>query len=604
MALKAVSSGKWQTAQQLAKRSSDPVVKNIVSWAYLQDKSRPANFHMISSFLNKANNWPKQRALELRAEKDFPDIISSKKTIEWFSKHKPQTEKGLVKYIDALLSTGNSSMAKSELSKLWNNINLDSTSNVVKKYGHLISKQSHAKRLDSLIWAGRYGDALAILPYAPRNDALVGKARISLAKRSKNVDADLARVPKHLKADPALLYERAKWRRKKYINSGAVELLNSISSLGDKNKLMWRERHIIARRYIEDRNYRAAYNIASKHKQNTGFAEIQAEWVSGWLALRFLKNPKRAAQHFSKINSKATSPLSLSRAQYWLGRSYEAMGNKAQASNYYAQAAQYPTTFYGQYAMKKNGIRPASFSNKRVSPNPEKLTNFRKDEMVRVIYFLKSAGLSEYVDPFYWKLYSNAKTADDYALIAHTATKLGHTHHGVFTAKKTMSKNKVLLMNEGYPILNNVPRAPEKALIHSLIRQESNFDLDAHSPAGARGLMQLMPATAKEVARKKGMIPNTARLSTDAKYNVTLGSSYLKQMLDRYNNSYPLAIAAYNAGPGRSDKWKVKFGDPKNMSDENFIDWSESLPIYETRNYVQRVMEGMHVYRSKFGSAR
>jgi len=410
-------------------------------------------------------------------------------------------------------------------------------------------------------------------------------------------------VPATLQKDAGLLYERIRWRRQSGNLDGAAALFKDVGTVTNHElaEAMWKERHIIARDLMQQKRYKEAYAIVQAHHlPASGFAHAQAQWMAGWLALRFTGQPMKAFEHFDALYKNVETPISKSRGAYWAARASEAVGDTNTAMLWYQAAARYPTVFYGQLALDRIGRRANYIGLPETAATGDA---FAQNPKVRAAILLYSAGLKDDAARFVDVLSDDAeKGLVRFSDVAELASRFQLPHYAVKIAKKAENKGHILL-DAAFPNANQFTTRvafADKALLHGLIRQESAFHAHAVSSSGALGLMQLMPATAKETAQKAGMSHSKEWLTVKPDYNVTLGSLYISQVLDRFNGSYPLAIAAYNGGPGRVSGWLKTYGDPRTMSNYDMIDWIESIPVYETRNYVHRVMESMYVYADIF----
>ena len=317
-----------------------------------------------------------------------------------------------------------------------------------------------------------------------------------------------------------------------------------------------------------------------------------------------MKKPTEALEHFEALHNKVSTPVSKARAAYWAGRAAADLGSKALSTEWYGKAALYQTVYYGQLAGEKLGT-----AHKLPNAAPPVLTQgdlqgFEKHELMQASTLFHKAGMRDEASAFIQAFVAVEKTPKAYRYAAEKAAEMERYHDALRIAKDA-TKQGLFLTAQSYPTLESQMKKVEVewALAHALIRQESLFDVQAKSPAGAMGLMQLMPGTAKDVARDLGIKYRQDWLTSKPDYNIQLGSRYLADMLVRFGGSYPLAIAAYNAGPYRVEKWLETFGDPR-LSEVNYIDWIEMIPIYETRNYVQRVMENTYIYRLRLKSAQ
>ncbi|MFK7839691.1 MAG: lytic transglycosylase domain-containing protein [Bdellovibrionales bacterium] len=581
---------------------ADRLTAKIKTWERLTRPGTVENYKELAQFIRRNPDWPKVWLLEKKAEKSMPANASADQIIAWFDDYPPETAKGLDLYIDALLVKGRKEEAQKILRKWWGDINLsrDEQRQIYRKYGKMINREAHTRRLDTLLFSKQYSNARGIASVLGNGFPALTEARIALAAEKSNANGLLKKVPKYLRNDPGLLYERLHWRRENKLNAGAIEILKRAPS-ADKiqnQKQWWRERHIIIRRLLEKKQYRAAYALASGHGQTQGFAHAQAEWLSGWLALQFLNQPTKAYDHFRTMYKNVKTPVSKARGAYWAGRAATKVGNQKIARQSYAIAAKYQTVFYGQLAGAELGIKESLPNAVPPVILSQEKQSFERNELVRASKYYDQKGDKKQSSLFLKAFINQNETSKAYRFAADKAIEMRRNYDAVNISKKATAKG-LFLTAQAYPVItpqlrkiNNV----EWALIHGLIRQESVFDVNAKSRVGARGLMQLMPATAKETARKLGIQHNTNWLTSRPSHNITLGSAYLNQMITRFGGSYPLAIAAYNAGPGRVDKWLKIYGDPR-KGDIGWIDWMELIPIYETRNYVQRVLEAIYVYR-------
>ena len=363
----------------------------------------------------------------------------------------------------------------------------------------------------------------------------------------------------------------------------------------------WKERNIEARRLIEERQFAQAYQVASKHEQMEGVEYADAEWLSGWLALRFLKKPDVAYQHFERMYPRVKTAMSRARAAYWAGTAAEAMGQREEAAKWMTIAAGFPKVYYGQLALRHmKGRIQVPPTNAAIASSADR-THVRNSDLGKAIRMMDEANLKYIRNKMIAAEANTMKTGGEYKALAQMLNEMGLKAEALKVAKKASSDN-YFLKEEAYPTVKNLFNGVnvDVALAHALIRQESQFDPDIRSPVGATGLMQLMPGTAKELAHKRGWQFNAAWLSEQPKYNVLVGSAYLNDLLNRFGGSYPLALAAYNAGPSRVNEWLQEFGDPR-QGKVDWVDWIELIPNYETRNYVQRVMENYVVYKEHLG---
>ncbi len=456
-------------------------------------------------------------------------------------------------------------------------------------------------RLDYLLGSEQDAEARAIAASLGSYYPALAVARIALATERPDAFRFVAALPPTLTQDPAILFEELRWHRRRNDDYAALEILHNMpppEKIPNPDD-WWTERNIMVRRLMDHKQYESAYLLAADHGLKGGSSYADAEFLSGWLALRFMHVPWEAFQHFEKLYKSTSSPISRARAAYWAGKASEGLGFADVARQWYQSAAKHQTTFYGQLAIGelKEEFRPLQQLPPEKTPGGN--AAFEKKDMVRAARMLASAGMTDETTYFLDAIGNAARTPEEYRLAAELSESLRHPQNAVRIAKKALAKN-VLLMDQLFPtILSHMRNVTiEWALAHALIRQESAFDFKAQSGAGALGLMQLMPATAKHVARATHLPYRLDLLTESPDYNIQIGSLYFKELLDHYGNSYPLALAAYNCGPSRVDNWIVQWGDPR-RGQIGFADWIELIPIAETRNYVQRVLESVYIYRLK-----
>jgi len=611
-ALKLAKKDQWAAAQNAMSANANPLGQKALSWLAFTDGAPNINFNQMTAFLRQNPDWPYQITMRGRAEDLMPDSYRAAQVIGWFNAFEPVTAGGMARYMEALTQSGQSAKARKLFNEWWAEARLsrEEQQDFYAQYGHFVSRETHIKRLNDLLHRSQYSNAQGIGNVLGGDYKKLTAARIALGRQSNNASALVAAVPAHLQNDEGLLFDRLQWRRKNKQNAGAIEILNKSPSAANMHapKDWWRERHIIARRYMEAGDYETAYRIASSHKQVEGFPHSQAQWLSGFLSVEFLNDPYRSVKHFHALYKKVDSPISLARGAYWMGVASEKLGQPAVAQKWYQDASRYNARFYGQMAQAKlyGSDAQRQFNKGRIGDGLSGA--IANQDFARVAQWLTVSGYRKDGAAFLSKLHEvnggkNASAAQLEQLAAFSA-RLGQDQFSIKMADLAMRRHGVFLSRYAFPQkLQDMAQVNdiEWALAHSIMRQESRFDQYAISHAGARGLMQLMPATAKQTARKMGLSHQRAWLTSRPDHNIQLGSRYLRQMLDRYDGYYPMAIAAYNAGPGRVDRWIREIGDPRNGSID-FVLWAELIPIYETRNYVQRVMEGVYTYRALMGA--
>ncbi|PCI56077.1 MAG: transglycosylase [Alphaproteobacteria bacterium] len=611
-ALQDIEKGDWDAARKKIAQSKDPLASKIYHWLLLVNTKEAdwtnQMFIRLSHFIRRNPEWPESSKMKVHAEGVMPETLSNAEVLAWYNDFPPKTPYGMGRYMDSLIIEGKRDQARLFLVDWWASTltSRKQQKDIFKKYGSFLTLDAHKKRFDILLYRGYYDSARAIAAVLGQGYPALANARIALMKkRNSGLGALINKVPSYLQDDPGLLYERLHWRRKKGFHDGALEILakSPNASKISNPKKWWVERHIMMRYLLGKGQYKGAYALARKHVQETGFSYAQAEWLTGWLALRFMHKPTEAYERFTALYQKVKTPVSKARAAYWAGRAAQGMKQKDLAQRWYKKAAEFQTVFYGQLAgaalSRSNQLPQSKLPHLSQSERRE----YRKNELVQVSGLFKAAGMTDRADDFLYAFLNNDETPKSYRFAAELVAGHGNFYSAVKIAKKATRKG-LFLTKQSYPTITKQLTAidsVEWALIHALIRQESMFDYTAKSPAGARGLMQLMPTTARETSKKINVAYKKGWLTSRPKYNILLGSAYMERLLERYDGSYPLAIAAYNAGPGRVNSWLKSYGDPR-RENIDLVDWIELIPIYETRNYVQRVLENVYIYRLRLNN--
>jgi soluble lytic murein transglycosylase len=604
-AFKAAEDEKWPQANAMAARAKDPLLAKVILW---MDLMRPDSDHPFSDyarFIAQNPDWPGQAALQSQAELAMPLDAPSKEVLAWFGKREPRTLAGAMQLGRALQANGEKTQATKVLRRGW--VELDSGEDDEKrflgKFGGLLTGDDHIARLDRLLWDNKQDAARRMMSRVDAAHRALGEARLGLRNGKGNATKLVARVPKKLQRDAGLVYERARWRRRNDLHDSIPELFVPPLKQVSRPDILWREIEDAARKALARGEPKTAYKLAVQHGAKDGTTFAEGEWLSGWIALRFLHDPKTASVHFKRLHAAVSSPISKARAGYWAGRAAEDLKQKNEAQKWYADAAQYSTTYYGQLAAQRAGYNGPLHFPAVPAPSKQQQAALLKRELAQVVQQLHEIDEADRARTFLLRLVDLADSPAEHRLVADFAGSLGRNDLMVAAAKASRLDG-VELVEQLFPMLS-VPagETPEKALTLAVIRQESAFQEDAVSSAGALGLMQLMPATAKSVAKKSGLRYAKGRLTSDPGYNITLGRAYLNELLGKFGGSYVLSIASYNAGPGRTVEWLGKNGDPRRKTVDT-IDWIESIPFSETRNYVQRVIENVQVYRHRLGGTQ
>ena len=598
--------GKWNSALKTAEKARDKSIYNFINWRYLLTTGNQASFFNYQVFINQNPEYPRIDRLKYLAEhKLSTESVSPKKIINWFNDQEPLSGYGKMILGESYVLIGNKDKGIKLIKEGW--ITADLSKNNLKhfrkKYKKYLNTNDYIKRADYLAWNSKNWDLKRTIRYLPKDYQLLYTARNILFTRGYGVDQAIRDVPKKYKNDAGLNYDRLKWRRKKGRVDSSVEILLKIKN--DKEYLVfpekwWKEREIISRALIYKKKYKTAYKISSDHGMIEGPEYAGAEWMSGWIALSFLNDPLLAENHFKNFFNNVSYPISLSRGAYWLGRTYEKIGNNELSNQWYSEASKYLTTYYGQLAFLKLNPDGKFELNKDMEVEEKYRLTFSKKELVKIVYLLNELKKDKYTKNILRHLANDNINSGSEVLAAELATNINRYDFAI-QVSKIASYQKRFHNKFNYPIMStpnfiNGRKIPESALILSIIRQESEFDLKANSHAGAKGLMQLMPYTAKIVSKQAKLPYSKPRLTTDPEYNINLGSHYIAGLILQYDGAYPFAIAAYNAGPNRVKYWNKINKNPQKKQ-INYVDWVELIKFRETRNYVQRVLENYNVYR-------
>ena len=605
-AIQLFEKGDWKGALNISKKAKDKSFYKFVQWKHLLRTPNSASFYDYQQFINNNNEYPRiNRLVYLAEHKLSTDKISPKKIIAWFDGREPFSGFGKLVLGESLIEVGDETKGINLIKNGWITADLSRSQMKFfrKKYKKYLSTNDYIKRADYLAWENKYWDLKRMLRYLPKDYRLLYTARQLLMSKSYGVDNAISKVPAKFKNDPGLNYDRLKWRRKRGRVDSSLEILLKVKNT--KNYLIrpdkwWKERSIISRSLLYKKKYALAYKISSKHALTEGPEYAEAEWMSGWIALSFLDDPILAKKHFKNFYNNVGYPISLSRGAYWIARSYEKSGDKIEANKWYTEAANFLTTYYGQLAFIKIKPNDKFELSEQVKVDEKIKKKFYEKELVKIVFVLDELNKHKYTKHILKHLAIENINEGSEILAAELATNISRYDYAIQIAKQA-SYEKRFHNNFNYPIIStpkliNGRKIPETAFILSIIRQESEFDLSANSHAGAKGLMQLMPYTAKIVAKQAKLPYSKSRLTKDPEYNINLGSHYIAGLILEYEGAYPFAIAAYNAGPKRVKYWKKLNKNPQKKQ-INYVDWIELIKFKETRNYVQRVLENYNVYR-------
>ena len=610
-AAKAAFAGDFAKAGQLADRSGDPAAVKLVELIYLRDRPNEAGYSRIVAFLNEAPNWPLTESLQKRAERTlYVNKEASETIIGHFENRKPLTAEGALALARAHRANGNEPVAKKLVQSVWNNPDIDAKleKEIAAEFKDYLTTDDHERRMWQLFYAEETVAGLRMAGKLSGTYQKSAKVAQALIRGTAGADKQYNGLPSAMKTVPGMRYALARYYRKNSNFSKAATVLAKMPgdpALMGNADAWWIERRIVARRSIGPSHADSsgvAYEIARNHGMSKGESAVEGEFLAGWIALRYLDKPATAMKHFNRLAEIAPSRTEQARAHYWLGRTYEAMGEEASATSQYREAAQHSTVYYGQLAREKlgRGKVPEEIDNGEASAAARaKIDN---DEVVRAFKIVAETGRKTELHMFLWAFANRFKSADDMNAVASVVWGAGGPFLSVKLAKAAAAKN-IDIDNWSYPVRalpdwKQIGRPVEKALVFGLARQESEFNPGAGSVVGAQGLMQIMPATARLIAKQHKVSYAPAKLISDPSYNVKLGAAHLGDLVADNGGSYVLTLVGYNAGPRRAREWIAEYGDLRGGQVDP-IDWVESIPFQETRQYVQKVLQNTHVYRSR-----
>ena len=605
-ALSEMKQAKWTSALKTSKRARDKSIYNFIQWRHLLTKGNKASYYEYKAFIDANEDYPRIGRIKYLAEhKLSTNTVSPKKIINWFETSEPLSGFGKMILGESYILLGNKQKGISLVKEGWitAELNRSELKFYRKKFKKYLNSDDYIKRADCHAWNDKYWDLKRLLRYLPKDYQLLYTARQLLMSKSYGVDNAIAKVPTKFKNDAGLNYDRLKWRRKRGRVDSSLDILLKINNTKDylvRPDKWWIEREIISRSLIYKKKFELAYKISSNHALTEGPEYAAAEWMSGWIALSFLKDPLLAKDHFENFYNNVGYPISVSRGAYWLGKTYQKLGEKNLAVEWLQKAAEFLTTYYGQLAFMELNPDKTFELPKDLEVSKNYKDYFFKKELVKIIYLLDELDNDKYTKHILRHLANDDIKNGSEILAAQLATTINRFDFAIQIAK-IASYEKRFHNKFNYPIIStpkyiNGRKIPETAFILSIIRQESEFDLSANSHAGAKGLMQLMPYTAKVVAKQAKLPYSKSRLTKDAEYNINLGSHYIAGLILDYDGAYPFAVAAYNAGPKRVKYWKKINKNPQKKQID-YINWIELIKFRETRNYVQRVLENYNVYR-------
>ncbi|WP_336294090.1 lytic transglycosylase domain-containing protein [Bartonella sp. CB169] len=577
---------------------------HILTWAIGISGNTKTPISEIFNAINELKGWPGISTMQRNAERAFINETNSTHAIlQKFVHHPPLTAQGMAVFAKALIATGQTARARQIIAPWWHKekLNVQEEELILKNASAVLTPFDHLKRMQFMLYTHHFDSAERVAKLA--NAQSLFNAFIAVEKNDPRATQKLQAVERSWQKNPLLQFARIRHLRRTGQYSAAAALI--MKTPRDVLKLMnphtlWKEKRALSREMLDLNKPKIAYQLVATHTGMTPLLAVDAEFHAGWYALRFLHDPRLAMQHFSRIPRLSSVPISASRGYYWMGRTAETLGEYKNAQNYFHRAAHFISTYYGQLAASRLNQKKLKVSFPK--PTTAERQRFSARKAIQAIQRLESAGYASFAKVFYRELGKKIESPGELALLAVMAEKNGDYYTSLKIGKTAVFQGKTVGALP-YP-LGAIPSSVDipvtkKALIYAIARQESEFNPTARSKAGAQGILQLLPTTAKALAKKHLIAWSPKKFSSDASYNATLGAYFLSEQLKRFNGSYILTLISYNAGPRRVNEWIERYGDPRKQSLNQVIDWIERIPYTETRNYVMRVMENYGIYKAR-----
>jgi soluble lytic murein transglycosylase len=598
-----IDNNQWNKVQKLLTETNSLEFNNLANWIRISSKNDINNQELMQLY-NQYIDWPDINNLIVKLEKELPWKKFNEDYYVFFSRNTPISRIGKIKFSDYIKNNNDDGDQDKIIINNWihGDFKKEDDIYIYKNYSYLFNEKINIDRLNNLIWKKQWSSVNRQIKRVDNKYKLLAKAKIKLSRRQYGVDNAVNKVPEKLVNDQGLIYERVKWRRISGLTDKSYELLslflNNYNGALSKPNKWWNEINWHSRNLFNQKKYDEAYKLLSHHRQNKIANIANAEWFIGWLSLNFLDKPEQAKNHFLTMENIVKMPISISRVNYWLGITEESLLNNDKAHAYYKIASKYSSTYYGLLANVKINKKSEFRVMNNTNLNNKNISNY--NEILNTLKLISRADEQKYSLRFLNGVFKKKISNEEIILILNILMQENRTDLYLRACKKAIRIN-IYFQKCLYPYphnikINNINSNLEEALLLAIAKQESEFFITAKSRAGALGLVQVMPNTAKISAKEMGLKYNKDKLLNDAAYNLTIGSNYLSSLIDYYKGSLILAIASYNAGPKNVNKWIKLFGDPREQS-INYINWIESIPFTETRNYVQRVLENYIVYQ-------
>ena len=593
-------------ATQAQAAISDPVAKKLAEWIILRSDDNGASVERYRAFIATNPSWPSQTFLRRRIEAALWDDHRDDATVwAWFANESPLSAKGRFSLARVMIARGDRANAERLVREAWRNDSMseDAENAALDLFGALLTPGDHKARMDFMLYGSEQDAALRAAKRLGANQVALAKARIAAYRKASNTKALLDAVPHELHGDPGYIFSRIQLLRREEKFAEAAQLM--LGAPKDPGRLYnldewWIERRLLSRKMLDVGERRTAYLIARDAALPArDIYKTEQEFTAGWIALRFLTDPATAAQHFSRIGVGSANPTALARAGYWQGRAAEAAGRSQEARAAYTAAAAQSTSYYGQLARAKLGLPQIELNGAPAARG----RGIERLEIVRAVQLLYALDERDIALPIFGDMGENGDP-DALVGLGELASRNSDARGMLLLGKAALNRGLPFDFYaypvSGIPPFKSIGPEVEQSIVFAIARQESAFNPNVVSPANAYGLMQVTPDAGKYVCKKYGAGFDLVRLKTDPVYNAQLGAAELGGLIEDYRGSYIMTFAAYNAGRGSVKKWIERYGDPRDPK-VDAVDWVELIPFSETRNYVQRIMENLQVYRARFG---
>lgn len=613
-ALDLIRKKKFSKAKALLGSIKNKDAKELVTWYGIRSKWEKLTHRELETYRQAHLDWPDSKRLRARAEgRLYLSSASAKEVLKFFKDEPPISGPGKTALARAYLKVGEKEKARETISDAWRHHDLTRTTSneIVNKFHNLLSEEDHRARVDRFLFRGRKAQiipAQIAAKFLSKNEQKKVAARVAEIRRARSAAKLIGALSDEDKKDPGIVFARVRWAAKRKKQQQAWDVLLASPEKVESSVPIdgwWRVLRKQVFAAIDAKKYKTAYEIAKRHGPLSVNSHNDAVFVAGWVALRFLKKPQLAKAHFQDFVKSADGPRTRGKSNYWMGRTALALGDKADAKKYFQESAKEFHTYYGQLSLRAlNGDSGHLDIPPPPTPSQESIDRFMARASLRTLVVAHLVGRQDLENRFFTHLRYHINEPGELVLLAELAKLLDNTQKSLRIGKRGMFL-KLDMAHYAYPThampdFKPLRKGPEKAFLYGIARQESEFNTDIVSHAGARGLMQVMPGTAREVSRRYKVKYRRANLTKDPAYNVSLGSAYLGSGLEDFDGSYIMTAAGYNAGPGRVRQWVKQFGDPRRKSVDP-IDWVERIPFYETRNYVMKVLANIQMYRARLG---